>query len=157
MRMAFWVLLILLLPSCFLFKDHKRRTFTYTTTGGETAKVNIIIPKGFKREEPITDSLGRQGILYHYSGNALFYVLHFPEGGNYQPIDTAVHIPKHHLQGGIFYKGVDSTSKLWWREAQPGLLRIGYLHVGNEEEVRFDSAVNFPRPDTLEKVRKKTP
>jgi hypothetical protein len=61
------------------------------------------------------------------------------------------------LQGGIFYKGIDSTNKLWWREAQPGLIRIGYYKVGNEEEVRFDSAVNFARPDTLEMVRKKIP
>ena len=68
-----------------------------------------------------------------------------PAGGNYQLIDTTLHIPKPHLQGGIFYKGIDSMER-WWREAQPPSFRIGYLNVNKENEVAFDSAVNYIKP-----------
>ena len=152
MRIAFCLLLIVILPSCFLLKDHKRRTFTYTNAEGQSTDVAIIVPKGFKRTETIKDSLGHEGVLYHYSDDARFYVVHFPDTGNYVAIDTFVHIAKPHLQGGIFYKGIDST-KRWWREAQPPSFRIGYYNIKSENEVLFDSAVNYIQPFASEPKR----
>jgi hypothetical protein len=152
MRIAYCLLLIVILPSCFLFKDYKRRTFTYTNAEGQSADVPIIVPKGFKREERVKDSLGHEGVLYHYSNDARFYIVHYPDSGSYVAIDTSMHIPQLHKQGGIFYKGIDST-KRWWREAQPPSFRIGYLNINRAHEVLFDSAVNYLNPATLESKR----
>jgi hypothetical protein len=154
MRVFFLVLLIVLFESCFLFRDHKRRPFSYTDASGTTATVATIVPKGFKRQEVIKDSLGQQGVVYHYLNGARFYVLYSPLGGNFQKFDTAIHIPKPHLQGGIFYKGIDSTER-WWREAQPPFFRIGYLNVNSDNEVAFDSAVNYLKPGVSSFRRRK--
>jgi len=116
--------------------------------------VAIIVPKGFKREEKITDSLGNQGVIYHYLGGAEFYVLYAPLADNYQVFDTALHIPKPFLQGGLFFKGIDSTER-WWREAQPPSFRIGYRNVSSESEVLFDSAVNYLKPGVSSHRRRK--
>jgi hypothetical protein len=146
MRFALYMLLLAWLPSCFLFKDYKRREFTYTRTGDSlSSTVAIIVPKGFKRQERIADSLGNQGMVYHYKEGAEFYILYAPLGDNYQAFDTVGHIPQPHLQGGIFYKGIDSTQR-WWREAQPPFFRIGYRNVTSDSEVDFDSAVNYIKP-----------
>lgn len=145
MRALLWTFMFVLLESCFLFRDHKRRSFSYTDASGNQTTVAVIVPKGFKRQEVIKDSLGQQGVAYHYLSGAQFYILYTPQGGNYQRFETTVHIPQPHLQGGIFYKGIDSTQR-WWREAQPPSFRIGYRKVDNENEVRFDSAVNYLKP-----------
>lgn len=136
--------MIVLLESCFLFRDYKRRPFTYTDASGNEKTVAAIVPMGFKRQETINDSLG-QGVVYHYLDGAQFYILYTPQGGSYQTIDTTRHIPQPHIQGGIFYKGIDNTER-WWREAQPPLFRIGYRNVDDDEEVLFDAAVNYLRP-----------
>ena len=153
MRSAYCLLLIVILPSCFLMRDHKKRTFTYTAATGQSNKVDIIIPKGFKKEERVKDSVGNEGVFYHFSDDARFYIMHFVDTGSYVAIDTGVHIPKPHIQGGIFYKGIDST-KRWWREAQPPSFRIGYYNVNNENEALFDSAVNYIRPAVSERIRR---
>ncbi|HYH16934.1 MAG TPA: hypothetical protein VD794_16995 [Flavisolibacter sp.] len=116
--------------------------------------VAIIVPKGFKREAKIADSLGNQGVVYHYLGGAEFYVLYAPLEDSSQTFDTSVHIPKPHLQGGIFYKGIDSTER-WWREAQPPFFRVGYRNVDTESEVQFDSAVNYVKPGVSSHRRRK--
>ena len=109
-----------------------------------SSTVAIIVPKGFKRQEAINDSIS-QGVIYHYLDGAEFYILYTPLDSIYQTFDTSLHIPQPHLQGGIFYKGIDST-KRWWREAQPPSFRIGYRNVSSENEVLFDSAVNYLKP-----------
>lgn len=156
MRAVLWVvIIIIMLPSCFLLRDHKRRQFSYMRAGDRTPSiVAIIVPKGFKREEKVVDSLGHQGVVYHYLGGATFYVQYAPLEEHYPTFDTSMHIPEPHLQGGIFYKGIDST-KRWWREAQPPSFRIGYRNVSTEDEVRFDSAVNYVKPGVSSHRRRK--
>ncbi len=155
MRVALLIVTIVVFESCFLFRDHKRREFSYMQAGDSTSSsIAIIVPKGFKRQEVIKDSLGQQGIAYHYLGGAQFYILYAPQGGSFQTFDTTVHIPEPHLQGGIFYKGIDSTER-WWREALPPSFRIGYRNVNNENEVRFDSAVNYLKPGVSSHRRRK--
>jgi hypothetical protein len=146
LRTAFVIISFVALPSCFLSKDYKRQEFTYIRTGDSSSShVAVIVPKGFKHQERIADSLGHQGTAYQYKDGAEFYILYTTLGDNYQAFDTAGHIPQPHLQGGIFYKGIDST-KRWWREAQLPFFRIGYRYVNSEREVLFDSAVNYLKP-----------
>lgn len=157
LRTAFVIitLAIVIFPSCFLFKDYKRQAFSYTRTGDSTSSsVAIIVPKGFKSIEKIADTLGDQGVTYHYKDGAEFYVLYAPLGNSYQAFNKAEHIPQQHIQGGLFYKGIDST-KRWWREAQPPFFRIGYRNVNNENEVLFDSAVNYLKPGVSSYRRRK--
>ena len=151
-RLAFVIIILAALPSCFLLRDHKRRPFSYVDSGGNETTVAAIVPKGFKRQEVIKDSLA-QGVVYHYLGGAQFYILYTTQDGNYLIFDTAFHIPQPHLQGGIFYKGIDSTRR-WWREAQPPSFRIGYRNVKSDKEVLFDSAVNYLKPG-VSKYRKR--
>jgi hypothetical protein len=154
MRLFFCLLLLLGMESCFLFRDYKRREFSFMRTGDSMATtVAIIVPKGFKSEEKIADSLGRQGVAYHYLDGAELYIVFDPLGDNFQVFDTVGHIPQPYLQGGVFYKGIDST-KRWWREAQPPFFRIGYRNVTSESEVLFDSAVNYVKPGMPQHRRK---
>lgn len=155
MRIVFVLIAFAILPSCFLFKDYKRREFSYTRTGDSSSStVAIIVPKGFKRTEKIMDSLGHQGVAYHYKDGAEFYIIYDPLGDSYQVIDTLQHIPKPYLQGGVYYKGIDST-KRWWREAQPPFFRIGYMNVNDDKEVNFDSAVNYLKPEVSSHRKRK--
>ncbi|ANE50966.1 hypothetical protein [Flavisolibacter tropicus] len=154
LRTALVIIILAVLPSCFLFKDYKRREFTYTRTGDSTSTtVATIVPKGYKRVKEIADSSGHQGLAYYYKDGAELYILYTPLVDNYQPIDTLRHIPKPQLQGGVFYKGIDSTRR-WWREAQPPSFRFGYRNVSSEKEVFFDSAVNYIKPGMPQKRKK---
>lgn len=152
-RIAFVIIALATLPSCFLFRDYKRRPFSYTDTSGNTTTVAAIVPKGFKRQEAINDSIN-QGVVYHYLSGAEFYILYTTRDSNYYTFDTSLHIPQPHIQGGIFYKGIDSTER-WWREAQPPSFRVGYRNVNSESEVLFDSAVNYLKPGVSSYRRRK--
>ena len=143
MRYLFFLVLIVVLHSCFLMRDYRKSTFSYQENG-MNKQVNIIVPKGYNRTETRTTEVGIQEKVYHYGDDVRLFFAYMPKGGDYLPIDTHYHISKPQLQGGIFYKGT-GIGEYWWREAQIQHLRVGYNKVPLELEPHFDSAVNYVR------------
>ena len=134
--------ILVLCASCSLFrKPYKQDTLTYTSSGLNNS-LPLLVPARYDRRLVTTDSAGNQEHFYYYKDSAFLYFAHAPKGKSYQPIQKSQNIPKEHPQGGLLYKGLDSTNR-YWREVQMGRFRFGYRHVPKEEELRFDSSVNY--------------
>ena len=119
----------------------KGDVFNYTANGLNHSPP-LLVPARYDRRLVTTDSAGNQEHFYYYKDSAFLYFAHAPKGKSYQPIQKSQNIPKEHPQGGLLYKGLDSTNR-YWREVQMGRFRFGYRNVPGEEELRFDSSVNY--------------
>ena len=136
-----FILIVVLLPSCFLFKDYKKRPFVYIENG-QSASTGILVPKGFLKQES-ADTAGVIIHTYYYTGGAILYTAYLTDTTiELQPIDKTIHQPLYHRLGGLVYKGRDENS-LYYREIQQGHLRFGYRFVPEVLEFQFDSATNY--------------
>ncbi|HZH65598.1 MAG TPA: hypothetical protein VEY10_11965 [Flavisolibacter sp.] len=132
---------LILLNSCFLFKDYKRKEFVYLRSG-QTAQLPIIVPKGYLKQE-MADTAGVTLHTFFYQGGAILYAAYLTDTTRQlQPINSAIHQPQTHRLGGTVYKGQDEN-ELYYREIRQGSFRFGYRFVPEFLELQFDSATNF--------------
>ncbi len=136
-----FVLANIILPSCFLFKDYKKKGLVYNENG-QSKSATILVPKGFLKQESV-DTAGVTIHTYYYTGGAILYTAYLTDTTTeLQPIDKTIHQPLYHRLGGLVYKGQDDKS-LYYREIQQGHLRFGYRFVPEVLEFQFDSATNY--------------
>lgn len=144
------IILFLLLchcASCFSFPKLGKHSFDYNVAG-RAAYIAVMLPKGFKTGETITDSSGAQVKRYTYGDGAELYFARMRDTFTMiRSIDTSRHIPGITLRGATMYKGIEKDYT-FWREVRKGFFRVGYRNVTVPVEPRFDSAVN----NALEKV-----
>ena len=142
MRIVSYFFILIWCSSCFLFPKFRKDTFEYNAAG-QAAAMALVIPKGFKSEETVTDSFGAQIKSYTYSDGTVLYFAQMKDTVSMiRMIDTAQHIPEMHTLGGVMYKGVDKNYT-FWREVRRGYFRAGYRNVSVTVEQQFDSAVNY--------------
>ena len=109
---------------------------------GRQKTYTVMVPKGFKRTESTTDSLGNEQHLYYYSGGTRLYFVRVKDSAaQYQPINYAVNLPKN-IYNTTYYKGIDSSYR-YWRESRFGNYRLGYYAAEAGEDWKFDSALNY--------------
>ena len=131
-------LLLIGCTSCSLFDGMKKRSFEY-----ENAQfLPLLVPKGYKKAEVQTDSAGNKLHLFYYSNDASLYFAFGDSTKEYQPIDTAMNIAKFYPTDVLFYKGQNSSNRLFWRESRYKNFRFGYRNISGEKESAFDSSVN---------------
>jgi hypothetical protein len=136
-----FLFVVCLLPACFLAKEYKQASFTYTANG-QTASMPLIVPKGYVKEERI-DTAGVMMHLFRYANGAFLYSAYVSDStAQLQAINKSLHQPVGGPQGGLVYKGIDEN-ELFYREIRRGPLRFGYRNVPESVELRFDSATNF--------------
>lgn len=142
MRTNFVLLITLFFfSSCFLFKDYRKKEFSYIVNG-QNASLPIIVPKGYVKEEK-RDTAGMSLYTFYYPGGAYLYAAHLTDTTyELQRINKAIHQPHIHRLGGLVYKGQDEN-EMYYREIQQGNLRFGYRFVPAYLELQFDSATNF--------------
>ncbi len=139
----FVLLLLFSFSSCGLFSPYKNRQFTYIDASGAQQTVRIKVPRGFKFKSEEVDSAGNKEQVYRYANGAVYYAAYSRDTSRtYQPIDESTNHPLPHKLGGWIYKGQDS-SHLFWREVRMHPLTFGYRHVSRDNEVKFDSALNY--------------
>ena len=137
------LLLLFSATSCGLFSPYKNRQFTYTDESGATKTLRLKVPRGFKVKTENVDSAGNKEQVYRYVNGAVYYAAYSTDTTRtYQPIDETINQPLPHRLGGWIYKGQDS-SHLFWREIRMQPLTFGYRHVSRENEIKFDSALNY--------------
>ena len=142
MRMVL-LLLLFSFTSCGLFSPYKNRKFSYTDESGATKTVRLKVPRGFKVKTENVDSAGNKEQVYRYVNGTVYYAAYSNDTTRtYQPIDETINQPLPHRLGGWIYKGQDS-SHLFWREIRMRPLTFGYRNVSRENEIRFDSALNY--------------
>ena len=130
-----YFLLLVLCSGCALFGDYRKQNFD---TGKGTA-IDLRVPKGYKHKTLTTDSAGNRTLQYTYPYDQQLYFSTDTSLSFF--IDTAQHIPRPHLQGGRFYKGV-LNGPLFWREVYSQGLKYGYRNANRDEEPLFDSSLN---------------
>jgi hypothetical protein len=136
------VFLLLLAVACNPYKALRKDSFTYTTNG-VAQSLDLRVPKGYRKTIE-TDAAGNIIQTYSYSNGAALYFIDLAHDSSYRSIDTALHIGKPQLYGGIFYKELDSSHSRFWREVFAKDLRFGYRKAAPEtQEAVLDSAVNF--------------
>ena len=127
--------------SCFLFRDFKKASFSFSENGTKHS-VNIVVPKKYSKTETRTDSAGNQVHYFLYPGGAQLYFAQLKDTTiELQTINYADNIPKE-LYQTIFYKGVDSANH-YWRETRFNNYRAGYRNVEEGNDGTFDSAINY--------------
>lgn len=132
--------LMMVFSSCFLFKDYRKKEFSYSNNG-QTAVLPIIVPKGYVKEEK-ADSAGVRVHSFHYNGGAILYTAYLTDTSvQLHPINQVLHQPLVHRLGGTVYKGQDENH-LYYREIRQGPFRFGYRYVSGIFELQFDSATN---------------
>ena len=137
------LLLLFALSSCALFSPYSNRPFVYAPSNGEQKMVHIKVPRGFRTSNVQTDSAGNKEQVYKYVNGAVYYAAYSTDTARtYQPIDTSMAQPLPHRLGGWIYKGQDSSHR-FWREIRMDSLTFGYRFVDRENEIKFDSALNF--------------
>ncbi len=134
----FYFLFLIFCSGCALFGDYRRQSFD-TGTGTD---IDLRVPKGYKRKSVTTDSAGNRTLQYTYPYDEQLYFSTDTSLSVF--IDTAQHIPRPHLQGGRFYKGV-LNGPLFWREVYSQGLKFGYRNASRDEEPLFDSSLNHVR------------
>lgn len=131
----------ILLSSCFLFKEYRKKKFVYTANA-QKVSLPIIVPKGYLKQER-TDTAGISLYTFSYPGGAILYAAYLTDTtAELQPINTIIHQPHIHRLGGVVYKGQDEN-ELYYREIRQGAFRFGYRFVPEIFELQFDSATNF--------------
>ena len=131
--------LMILLVGCNPFRNFKSSQFN---AGDKTLALSV--PPRYIKQELRTDSAGNTIQVYNYGDGAYLYFGTVKDSIDLQQIDREKNIPKPHINGGLFYKGVDANG-LFWQEVQNGNLRYGYKNINRDNEIKFDSAVNFVR------------
>lgn len=139
MRFLQSLVVLVILCSC---SPVRQRSFTYSD-GGEERSVNVLVPRGYRKETKATDAAGNTVARWDY-GKAVFYVAYLRDSNFLlQPIDTAMNIPRiSDATGALVFKGQDKQS-LYWREVRQPPFRVGYQFVAPEQEYNFDSASNY--------------
>jgi hypothetical protein len=133
---------LLVLSSCFLQKDLKRREFTYNANGQEQT-MHLKVPRGFFHHKDEVDSAGNTARLYYYSNGTVFYAAYLTDTAKqYQLIDYSRNLPLQHIKGGWIFKGMDSTGR-YWREIRVGACKLGSPGVSPSREGDFDEALNW--------------
>ena len=141
MRNVFYLLFLIGLSSCFLFKDYKRKNFAYTQAG-QSQTVSLLVPKGFTKET-VSDTAGIQLHTFQYPSGALLYAAYLTDTTfELQTFDKQIHQPLPFWSGGQVYKGQNNKEE-FYREIRQGRLRFGYWGVGLDSETLFDSATNY--------------
>lgn len=141
MKIAFVFFLSLCFASCFLFKDYKKKEFSFIQNG-QTRTLSLLVPKGYVKEEA-RDTAGILLYSFRYPGGALLYAAYLSDTTyELQAFDRSVHQPKPIGLNGLAYKGQDSTEN-FYREIREGNFRFGYRSVSRADEVHFDSATNY--------------
>jgi hypothetical protein len=133
-----YFLLLVICSGCALFGDYRRQYFDT----GKGAAIELRVPKGYKHKSVTTDSAGNRTLQYTYPYDQQLYFSTDTSLSFF--IDTAQHIPRPHLQGGRFYKGV-LNGPLFWREVYSQGLKYGYRNANRDEEPLFDSSLNGVR------------
>lgn len=135
-------LCLVLLSSCFLFRDLKGERFTYNANG-QVHSLPIRVPRGFDREKLERDSAGNTTQFFYYSNGTVFYTAHVVDTAKQlQVIDYARNIPLPHKDGGWIFKGMDSNER-YWREIRLANYKFGYTNVPRSLEHDFDEALNY--------------
>jgi hypothetical protein len=133
-------LLPILLASCFLFRDYKKKEFSYSRNG-QAVVMPLVVPKGFVKEERM-DTAGITMHSFHYPGGATLYAAYLADTTfEIQPFNKAIHQPLIHRLGGVVYKGQDKGLR-FFREIRQGNMRFGYRGVPSLNEGFFDSSTN---------------
>jgi hypothetical protein len=141
MKIAFVFFLSVCLCSCFLFKDYKKKEFSFTQNG-QTRTLSLLVPKRYAKEEA-KDTGGIMLYSFQYPNGAVLYAAYLTDT-NYQlqTFNASIHQPLELQQGGQVYKGQDENDN-FYREIRQGNLRFGYRSVPEAKEVLFDSATNY--------------
>lgn len=138
---VFFVFGLVILSSCFLRKEYKQSSFSYTANG-QAATIPLVVPRGYAKKEK-KDTAGITLETFYYPNGAILYAAYLTDTSyQIQPFDKTLHQPQIHRLGGLVYKGQDEK-ELYYREIQQGALRFGYRLVPEAYEVQFDSATNF--------------
>lgn len=141
-NLVLFFVLALLASGCFLFRDYKRREFSYTQNG-QAQRLPLIAPKGFTKEE-VTDTAGIRLHSFRYPGGAVLYAAYLADTSyELQPFPKDLHQPLALRTGGRVYKG-QNEQELFYREIRQGNFRFGYYGVPAANETYFDSATNYP-------------
>ena len=141
MKIAFVFFLCLCLISCFLFKEYKKKEFSFVR-GDRTRTLALLVPKGYVKEEA-RDTAGIMLYSFRYPGGALLYAAYLSDTTyELQAFNKSIHQPKPFGINGFSYKGQDSTES-FYREIRQGNFRFGYSGVSLANEVSFDSATNY--------------
>ena len=135
----FLISLLLLLASC---NPWRQRTFQYTDDSGISRTLTMDVPKGFKKEEKVTDAVGNQEVMYTYSNGAYLYFSYLRDSAfrQFQQFDREMNIPRTTPFGGEVYKGLDPAG-LYWSEIRVDSFRFGYNKVPRRREGRFDQSI----------------
>lgn len=130
----------ILLASCFLFRDYKRKEFSYSRNG-QAVVMPLVVPKGYVKEERV-DTAGIVMQTFLYPGGAMLYAAYLADTTvEIQPFNKGVHQPLIHRLGGLVYKGQDKDLR-FFREIRQGNMRFGYRGVHMVNEGYFDSSTN---------------
>lgn len=136
-----FLFLVIAVPACFLSKEYKQTSFTYTRNG-QPVTLPLLVPKGYTKDEQL-DTAGVTMHVFHYGNGAILYAAYVADSTvELQPINHSLNMPLRGPQGGWVYKGMDEH-ELFHRVIQQGPLRFGYRNVPGDVEVKFDSATNF--------------
>lgn len=140
-----WFLILIVFASCSLFDGMKKNSFAYD----DGQVLPLFVPKGFKKAELKTDKSGNKTRLFSYSdGSALYF--YYGDTSQYV-LDTSMHISKFYPDNVQFFKGQDSSNRLFWRESRFKNFRFGYRNVSIAREPYFDSSVNYASYQAIRK------
>ena len=132
-----YLFIIVLLVACNPYRNFKTAQFK---AGDKT--LALFVPPKYIKQELKTDSAGNTIQVYNYGDGAYLYFAAVKDSIDMQVIDKEKNIAKPHINGGVFYKGVDANG-LFWREVQYNNVRYGYKNINGSNEIKFDSAINF--------------
>lgn len=143
MKFSYLLPLLLLFSSCSLFSKYRKENFTYRKEGQQITK-QVLVPKGYRKHDQETDSLGNTISTYSYGGDKIYYLAYLADTTKMlQPIDYSRHVPREDGYGGVSFKGTDEGS-YFWRELRRQRFRIGYRAAeAGKVEGRFDSSTNY--------------
>lgn len=140
-KLLLFFFLPMLFPACFLRRDYKASSFTYTANG-QPATLPLVVPNGYAKMEK-KDTAGIALQTFYYPNGALLYAAYLTDTTyEVQPFDKTLHQPQIHRLGGEVYKGQDEK-ELFYRDIRQGNLRFGYRFVPKRMEGLFDSSTNF--------------
>src|SRR5687768_10671092 len=133
------VLVFIGCASCSLFDGMKKKSFEYNNA----QFLALLVPKGYKKAEIKTDSAGNKMQLFSYANGGTLYFAFGDTTKTYQPVDTTMNIAKFYPDNVLFYKGQDSSNRLFWRESRYKNFHFGYRNISYQEASAFDSSVNY--------------
>jgi hypothetical protein len=133
------LLVLVVLTSCSLFNAMRKNSFAYA----DHEVLPLLVPKDYKNVELKADNAGNKTCVFSYEDGGALYFYYGDTTKNNLFIDTSMNIPKYYPENVQFYKGLDSSNGLFWRESQYKNFRFGYRNITTEREALFDSSVNY--------------